>query len=176
MISTVQMLQADEGLKYNAYKDTVGKTTVGIGFNMDSPSAKNVWVQANIRESFNLVKNSNFPLSTASIASLVNTCINNCKIDLRDVFDDFDTYPNYVQLALINLMFNMGKHTFEQFYQFCNFIEDDDYDGASNDLKSTKWASQLPERAKRVMALLKGDDSGYSAYLTNSSSDTSKGA
>lgn len=158
------MLQADEGVKYRAYKDTVGHATVGIGFNMDDTHARGVWIQADIVESFNLVKDSNYPLSTASIASLTNTCINNCKVELLSIFPDFYVYPDYVQLALINLIFNLGKPSFSTFNEFCNYIKENDYDGASNDLNTTKWATQLPNRAKRVIALLKGDDTGYSSY------------
>lgn len=36
----------NEGSEASAYKDTVGKVTVGIGFNMDAPSAKTEWAQA----------------------------------------------------------------------------------------------------------------------------------
>lgn len=163
------MLIVDEGVRYRAYKDTVGKTTVGIGFNMDDPKARGVWIQADILESFNLIYSNNFPLSTASISSLVNTNINNCKTDLGSTFTDFSTYPDYVQLALINLMFNMGKSVFSQFVTFIQLIKDNNYDGASIDLGNTKWSSELNARSQRVMALLKGDDSGYTSYPTSPS-------
>ncbi len=173
MTNIAKMLIVDEGLRYKAYKDITGKTTVGIGFNMDNPSARGIWLHADIPESFNTIYAGQFPLSTNSISKLFNTCIDNCRIDLESMFTDFNNFPNYVQLALINLMFNMGKPVLSQFHTFINLIESNDYDGASTDLSTTKWASELPNRAKRVAALLKNDDSGYTAYSIDTSTFSS---
>lgn len=166
------MLQADEGLRYKAYKDTNGKTTVGIGFNMDDPRAKSVWLQADIPESFNLVRNSNFPLSSASVISLTTICINNARKDLISIFPEFNTYPEYAQLALINLIFNMGKPVFLQFNTFINLIKDKDFYGASDDLANTKYATELKERSSRICSLLEGNLDAYSAYHFDSSSNS----
>jgi GH24 family phage-related lysozyme (muramidase) len=170
MITVVQMLTADEGFRSVAYKDSKGNTTVGIGFNMDDSNAKSAWLQADIPESFNSIKNSTANLSVASINRMFNICVNSCKTDLASIFPNVSSYPDYVQLALVNLMFNMGKRVFLEFNTFIKLIKEQDYDGASNDLATTKWATELTGRAKRVTALLKGDDSGYSTYSTSSSS------
>lgn len=167
MLSAYDMLKFDEGLRYKAYKDTVGKMTVGIGFNMDNPVAKGTWIHSNIPESFNSVYSGNIPLSTNSIISLFNTCVDWCRVDLESMFSDFEIYPDYVQLALINLMFNMGKSVLSQFNTFINLVKEHDYDGSSNDLASTKWSRELVQRSKRVCLLLKGDYSGYSACSSN---------
>lgn len=156
------MLKLDEGLRYKAYIDTVGKTTVGIGFNMDSPNAKSLWLHADVHESFSAVYNGQTSLSTNSIVSLFNTCIDSCRVDLESLFEDFETYPEYTQLALINLIFNMGKPVFSQFHTTINLIKAKEFNKASDNLEHTAWASQLPVRSARVRKLLTGDYSGYS--------------
>lgn len=161
MLSVYDMLKLDEGLRYKVYTDTVGKATVGIGFNMDSSSAKGLWLRANIGESFSAVYSGQSSLSTNSIVSLFNTCIDGCRVDLESIFNDFETYPEHAQLALINLMFNMGKSVFTGFHTTINLLKAKDFNGASDHLAGTGWASQLPVRSARVRKLLKGDYSGY---------------
>lgn len=155
------MLQYDEGTLYKSYKDTMGNTTVGIGFNMDDPHARGVWIQADIPESFNLVYDSKLPLSSSSIASLINTCINNSKQELKTIFPSYASYPEYVQLALLNMIFNMGKTVLSEFHTFISLIKENNYAKAATDLNNTKWYNQVPNRAKRVVALLTGDYSNY---------------
>lgn len=167
MINIVKMMQADEGLLYKAYKDTVGKTTVGIGFNMDDAHAKSVWAQADIVEFFDNVYKGLQTLSTKSVGDLFNACVTNAKADLHSIFPTFYSMPDYVQLALINMMFNMGIHVFKEFTQTIDAINKGDYITAASRALQSNWAKQLPERASRVTKLLTGDDSGYSAYTVN---------
>lgn len=161
MINITRMLTVDEGLKNRVYKDTKGKNTVGIGFNMDDSSARAIWLHANVSESFNLVLQNQQALSTPSAWALLNKCVENAKTDLLLLFPAFDSYPNFVQLALLNLMYNMGRPTFSQFTTFISLIKHQNYSGAATDLAKTKWATQVPKRCMRVCALLKGDDSLY---------------
>lgn len=156
------MFTVDEGFKSFAYKDTKGKTTVGIGFNMDDPKAKGAWIMADIPESYYAVYSKQQQLSQQSAWSLLGYCINGAKKDLLTMFDSLEIYPQYVQFALINLIFNMGKPVFSEFNTFIGLIKAKDFEGAANDLAKTKWATELPNRAMRVCALLKGDDSLYS--------------
>jgi GH24 family phage-related lysozyme (muramidase) len=155
------MFTMDEGCKNCTYKDTTGNTTVGIGFNMDTPSARRIWDEADIPESFDSVKAGTQLLSQESIWALLNMSVANCKQDLHSIFPSFDTYPIYVQLALINLCFNLGKPTFSTFTTFLSRIRLSNFKGAAQDLALTKWATQVPNRAMRVCALLNNDDSLY---------------
>ena len=162
MLSAYDMLNLEEGLRYRAYKDTTGHITVGIGFNMDNPTAKAIWLRADIPESFNAVYTQQSVLSTNSVVKLLNTCVDNCRIDLESVLlRDVQDMPTYVQLALINLMFNLGKSVFSQFTTFIDLIKTGNYNDASIDLGTTLWSKELPLRSQRVVALLQGDCSHY---------------
>lgn len=155
------MLTVDEGMRPIAYKDTVGKTTVGIGFNMDEISARDVWKEAGIKENFDLVYNKTIPLTVQSAWALVTICVNRAVEDLKTIFHDYDTYPENIKLALINLMYNMGLHTFREFNTFIGRVRVGNYTGAATDLAGTKWATQVPNRAIRVCDLLKDKDYLY---------------
>lgn len=163
MINLVRMLTVDEGLKNKVYKDPAGNKTVGIGFNMDDPHARGVWIMADVPESFLSVYNGYSQISTESAWKLLNVQTNNAIKDLKTVFDDFDTYPDGAKYALINIVFNIGLPKFSKFNTFIGLIKSNDFDAASDDLAQTALAHQLPNRYKRVCALLKGDDSLYGA-------------
>lgn len=161
MIPVIKMLTVDEGFKDTAYRDTVGKVTVGIGFNMDDSNAKVIWKYAGIPENFELIHNKTIPITKESAWKLVNVCVDNCRIDLHHLFPEFETYPEGVQLALINLMYNMGLNVFQQFKGFINLVKYLQFEEAAIDLAKTKWATQVGKRKDRVCALLREDDSGY---------------
>ena len=158
------MFTVDEGYRDMAYLDTTGHVTVGIGFNMDSPNARETWADAGIHDNFDLVYNRTIPITLDEAWALLNTCIDNCKTDLLSILHDFDSYPENIKMALINLCFNLGLPKLTGFTTFLGRIRLGNYAGAALDLSMTLWAMQLPERAKRVCQLINGDDS---FYLTN---------
>lgn len=165
MLSAYEMLKQDEGLRYKAYKDTKDKVTVGIGFNMDDPHAKGVWIKSDIPESFFSVYSGVGVMSTNSVNKLFNTCLDNCRIDLESIFTDFESYPVYVQLALYNMMFTMGKAVFSTFNGTIELIKSLEYAKAAQHILGTLWArDEAHNRALRVSKLLQGD---YSGYTTN---------
>lgn len=176
MITVVKMLAVDEGIRYKAYKDTKGNVTVGIGFNMDDPRARGIWLKADIPESFNGVYAMTDSISAQSTLNVLDVCVTNARNDLKTLLPNFSTYPDYVQLALVNLMFNMGLPTFSKFYTFLNLIKEGNYDDAGNHLESTAWYNQVGERASRVMALLKGDDSLYASRTVDTYFNSSQSA
>lgn len=162
MINVIRMLTVDEGTRTEAYKDTKGKTSVGIGFNMDDPLAVQKWKQAGIHVDFSLVYLGHAILEQTDIWNLLNVCIDGANTDLKKLFSDYDTYPDYVKLALVNLMFNLGAPVFSGFHTFIGLIKRGDYAGAANDLNHTNLPKEEPNRVKRIQALLQGDDSLYS--------------
>lgn len=155
------MLTIDEGFRQYSYKDTKGKTTVGIGFNMDDAGAKGVWIMSDIPESFRLVYEHQQQLSQASAWKLLNYQINNAKKDLLTIFTSLEVFPVLVQYALINLMFNMGKTVFSEFHTFISLIKENKFVEAANDLKTTELAKEEPLRLIRVCSLLNQNDNPY---------------
>lgn len=163
MVSLIRMFTVDEGCKQYSYKDTRGNVTVGFGFNMDDASSRAQWGKADVHENFDLVYNKSVPISMESAWSLLTVCIKNCEDELRSILHDYESMPQDVQYALINLIFNLGMHKFLTFDTFLNRIRVNNFEGAAKDLEGTLWYKEVPNRAKRVCSLLRGDDSGYAA-------------
>ncbi len=157
------LLSVDEGVMNKVYKDTAGNRTIGVGFNMDNPQARGTWIKADIPESFTAVYVGTISLSDDSVTKLFNTTIKQILVDTRKLYPAIPTYPDTVQLALVNLAFNLGITKLKTFNTFNKYITESKFPEAAEDLLQTAWYSQVGNRGDRVVALLKGDDSQYGA-------------
>lgn len=59
-----------EGKHNTSYRDHLGNTTIGVGFNMDDPGAMLVWVEVGVEELFGEVYRGETELSEESIMKL----------------------------------------------------------------------------------------------------------
>ena len=82
-----EFIKANEGYTLNAYRDTTGHVTVGIGFNMDAAGAQQVWdriFSSNL--SFNRVYNSNDELSDEDVRNLFQYSIQQRLDQLKRIY------------------------------------------------------------------------------------------
>lgn len=131
----------DEGTKNEIYLDHLGLPTFGIGHLVTE------W-----DEEYEL------PVGTAVSPDRVNQCfqvdvygtIDECKI----LFEDFDELPEEVQLIIGNLMFNMGRPRLSKFVLFRQAVKDRDWIECGNQLKNSRYYTQVTARADRLIARL----------------------
>ena len=119
-----------EGLKHFPYKDTVGKLTIGVGSNLDDVG-----------------------LSTEEISFMLDNDIARCKKNLSS-FDWYTKSPEHVQMALINMCFNLGIGKLLKFTTMISFLKQGDYTSAANAAMHSLWARQVGERAHQVINLM----------------------
>ncbi len=143
-----------EGERFKVYKDTVGKRTVGVGFNMDSPNARKVWETAGIKTSFDDVLNGKTPITKADSDALLRVTMETAEKDARKLVPNFDTHPENVQSAIIEMSFQLGKPTLSQFKRTLNAIKKGQYELAAKFLKQSKYATQTPNRVNRIASTL----------------------
>lgn len=132
----------DEGCVFKLYNDHLGLKTFGIG---------------------HLVKKSdmeyNMPLDTPVSRKRINTvfaedimaCIGDCSKWIKD----FDKLPEEVQHILCNMMFNMGYTRMSKFRKLKASIEKNNWSTASKEMKSSKWYTQVTNRAERLVQRMK---------------------
>ena len=139
------MLVEDEGLRTKPYDDatgkevalpTGGKVTIGVGRNLSDVGIhiKHIW-------------------------AMLEEDIDRAEKIARDIFPDYDTYTENRQLALINMIFNMGKgdenHGFMSFRNTIRSIREGDWKAAQENIRASKWARQVgAKRSQRVLKLL----------------------
>ena len=132
----------DEGCVFKLYNDHLCLKTFGIG---------------------HLVKKSdmeyNMPLDTPVSRKRINTVfaedIMACIGDCRKWIQDFDKLPEEVQHILCNMMFNMGYTRMSKFRKLKASIEKNNWSTASKEMKSSKWYTQVTNRAERLVQRMK---------------------
>ena len=104
-----------EGCKERVYQDVLGNPTVGIGFNLHSPGAKDLWTKAGIPEKFEDVMTGRATLHNDSIEKLFKESWEWCKAraEARSLNLDLDYYsmPAYKQFILADIVYNTGSVT-----------------------------------------------------------------
>lgn len=130
-MTTKELITKHEGKRLYAYKDSVGKLTIGVGHNLDDNG-----------------------LSNAAVEFILDEDIKNAVSELVDIFEDFDTLPNGVQSVLIDMMFNMGYHRFIGFKKMISAIREHNYERAAKEAADSKWCSQVGIRCTENCAIL----------------------
>lgn len=148
-----------EGKRLKAYKDTVGKWTIGIGKNFsDVPFSK---------EEEELIRK-RLGDYTSHINSLVlkhgiteEECdllfYNSYKIaekDAKDLVDIFDELNIYRQIALVDFSFNVGKTTMESFKNTLGAINRKDFKRAGSGFRNSLWYRQVGRRGDIISSVI----------------------
>ena len=136
----------DEGCKYEIYLDHLGLPTCGIGHlikESDEEYGKPVGTK----------------VSEERVKQLFDEDIKVTLEECQDLFTTdisaWEALPEEAQLVLANMMFNMGKPRLSKFVNMRKAIENFDYEEASNQMKDSKWYTQVTNRADRLVNRMK---------------------
>jgi lysozyme len=131
-------IAVDEGIKLEVYNDHLGLKTCGIGH-----------LVLDQDEEFDLPIGT--PISEERCNELfdkdIQTTINDCK----KVYDDWYNLPEEIQKIIANMMFNLGYPRYCKFKKKIQAIKDGDWFEASIQMTDSRWYSQVPNRAKRLV-------------------------
>ena len=123
----IDIMRRDEGFRGRPYKDTVGKSTVLIGHNLDAS-----------------------PLCEEAGKAQF-------KYDMAIVEDALDAHLSWWrnldvprQGVLMNMCFNMGIDTLITFKNTLKAIQEGRYEAAATGMEQSKWHTQVGDRAKRL--------------------------
>lgn len=120
-------LMRDEGLRLKPYKDTVGKTTIGIGRNLDD-------VGISKEEAYDMLTNDIIRTSRS--------------LDLDIPW--WKTLNETRQRVLLNMAFNLGINSLLGFKNTLANIKAGNYEAAAVGMLNSKWAGQVGARAQRL--------------------------
>lgn len=123
-----------EGVRAFPYRDTVGKLTIGVGRNLDDNG-----------------------LSDDEIHCLLENDIDTAMNELEKQ-DWYNLQPESVQLALINMCFNLGITRLLGFKKMIAALRDKNYLIAAEEALDSKWASQVKGRAVEVANMIRNED------------------
>ncbi len=119
-------IKEHEGLRLKPYKDTVNKTTIGYGRNLQDNG-----------------------ITPEEADYLFNNDLQRCLNDLNK-FKWYTEQPNHIKDALTDMCFNLGINRLRGFKKMIAAIEAKDYTKAAIEALNSKWATQVGRRAKNV--------------------------
>jgi len=148
-------IRLNEGVRHNVYLDSRKNPTVGVGFNLSRKDAGEKFRQANI-DVVELVANK-VPLSNTQIENLFDLSLIDALNDVRNVIKDFDSLSSGRQIALADMMFQLGKPRFLKFERMIKHVNNKNWPKAAEQLLDSKLAlKQTPDRAHRNAEMILG--------------------
>ena len=131
-------IAADEGVKYEVYRDHIGYKTLGIGH----------LCIAGVDPEYDMVVGT--PVSVERVNELFEKDIKRTISDCKIVHDDFDDLPDEAQKILANMCFQMGLGRFMKFHLTHALVKKRFWDGVSREMLDSRWAEQTPNRAQQL--------------------------
>ena len=125
-------LKIDEGVRTHAYRDTVGKLTIGCGRNLDD-----------------------IGVNAGEIELMLDNDITRAEAGAYRLVPGFEGLSNARKAVVVNLVFNMGERTFGTFTNTLAAINSGRWDDAADGMAASKWASQVGPRATRLIAAMR---------------------
>lgn len=128
------LIEQHEGRRRKPYKCTAGKTSIGIGRNLDDVG-----------------------LSDDEIDYLFAN-------DLKRAQDAASKYPWFAELsevrqaAIVDMIFNLGPSRFASFRKFIQAMSERQYTLAAAELVASKWFLQVRRRASRIRLMILNDE------------------
>jgi len=126
-----QSLIQHEGWKNKVYTDTVGKQTIGVGFNLTDVGLYD--------NEISFILDNRIALATKDAETL--TC--------------YKGSPPIIQDVLVELVFNLGIVKLRQFNTFLNYIDAGLFLEAAADLEGTLWYRQVGNRGKDLCGVIR---------------------
>lgn len=135
MKTTAELIKEHEGFRHYVYKCTEGKSTIGYGRNIDCAGGRGI--------------------SKEEAEMLLRNDIIQIRQKLGDALFFFAALDHVRQTVLVSMMYNMGFRGIISFKKMIIAIIDQNYDLAADEMLDSKWAKQVPGRAKALSELMR---------------------
>src|SRR5262249_53709181 len=123
-------LTFNEGHRARRYYDSRGFPTIGVGFNLARPGAREA-IEA-IGADFDRIKSGQDSLSQSQVEALLASDARAAIEAAQSLFPDFDAYDPTRQLILGDLVFNLGETKLADFKAFLSAVKASDWDRAAD--------------------------------------------
>jgi len=133
-----------EDRRNDVYPDSKGIPTVGIGHNLIANPKKDIPPVIGFR------------ISDARIDELFAEDSKDAIYMAQNIFHDvFDSWPDNRKAGVVDLIFNMGAHTFLTFGPTIAHMRAGEWEDVARHLEGTKWYKDVKRRGPRVVSLLR---------------------
>lgn len=141
-----------EGVVSQIYNDSVGKETIGVGFNLNEPH--NIRFLESIGITLNDLRKGK-KLNESEIIKLYNFSIRQAWKDARKFLPNLDKQPEQVQRIVIDMAFNLGYTKLSKFVNMRDALIRYDYKTAADEMMDSLWARQVKSRAIKLSNMMR---------------------
>jgi lysozyme len=145
------LIKKHEGHKNHVYLDSVGKKTIGIGFNLTRPDAPAILKSIGV--DYNKVLSGQQDITDEQAKTLFQINIKTAYNDAKKFLPQFDGLPRNVKLAVLDMSFNLGYTRLNKFTNTKQHIDAGNYKKAGEEILNSKWATQVRSRANDLAKL-----------------------
>lgn len=129
----IRELERDEGVVLHAYRDSLGKTTIGIGRLLDAPGG----------------------ITLAEARYLLDNDLARVELELDAHIGWWRSLDDVRQRVLMNMCFNLGIEGLLGFKRTLSDVKAGHYEQAAKDMLDSRWATQVGRRAERLAAMMR---------------------
>lgn len=136
-------IESDEGVKDEAYLDTLKRPTGGKGHLLTKAEQKK------------------YPVGTKIPKEVIDKWY---EVDVQEAHDDVDALvkkyslviPEEVEKILFNMVFNLGRAKLAGFKKMLAHLANNDYQQAADEMIDSAWYKQVGDRSKRLVERMRG--------------------
>lgn len=137
MNKLIESIKKNEGYVPTVYKDSLGIDTIGYGF-----AIKDLKLDEDICD---IILN-------RKLALLLDR--------INNKFKWFRYMPPEIKDVVVEMCYQMGVYGFSCFKKTIAYLQDKQWEKASEEMLDSRWAIQTPNRAKRMSNIVKGFKDG----------------
>ena len=137
-----EILEREEGVKYEVYLDHLGYPTCGVGHLIISGDDEH---GCEVGTS----------VSEERVTTLFEADLKIVEDDCRELFDRFEYLPDNIQLVCASMAFQLGRSRLSGFKKFRAAISEGRWPDAADEMIDSKWYGQTTARAERMIALVR---------------------
>jgi len=148
-----EMIGVNEGVRTKAYKDSLGNMSIGVGFNLEDKTNQPILDSLGLNR--DELKSGKRELTDKELSALYSYSMARAVEDLKKFDPKIKSRPKNVQMALIDMSFNLGYSKLSTFKKMKAALEKNDYGTAADEMVDSKWYKQVKTRGPRTVALMR---------------------
>ena len=137
-----EILEREEGVKYEIYLDHLGIPTCGVG-HMLIPEDEEHGCEVGT------------PVSEERVAALFEADLKIVEDDCWQLFDHYEYLPDNIQLVCAAMAFQLGRSRLSGFKKFRAAINEGRWSDVILEMINSRWYRQTTARAERMIALVR---------------------
>lgn len=148
-----KQLTRHEGKRNLVYKDTVGIPTIGIGFNLTRPDAKEK-IEA-VGANYQRILDGSDELTDLQVSQLFQEDIVASVLAGRSIVSNFDELNDVRKRVIVDMTFNLGQAGLKKFRNLRSAVEANNFGIAGDEMIDSIWYRQVKTRGKTLVAMMK---------------------